>query len=86
MAASGPLWPDLTDPDELAQFAWSSLQGLLALKSAKQEHGRIQWREPRTTANHTRSASIRGMLRPCVRSGFFGTRPNNVRYKDDIEP
>jgi AcrR family transcriptional regulator len=60
--ASGQLRPEFTDPDELAQIAWSSLHGLLALHVVKQEHsGMIRWCDPRTTAERMSSALIRGL-------------------------
>jgi AcrR family transcriptional regulator len=61
--ASGRLRPEFSDPDELAQIAWSSLHGLLALYIVKQEKGKIRWCNPRTTAAQMRSALIRGLLR-----------------------
>jgi hypothetical protein len=42
LIASGRLRPEFTDPDQLAQIAWASLHGLLALHIVKQEHDRIR--------------------------------------------
>jgi AcrR family transcriptional regulator len=63
LVASGRLRPEFTDPDELAQIAWSSTHGLLALHIVKRKKGRIQWREPRPTSRQMSGALIRGMLR-----------------------
>jgi AcrR family transcriptional regulator len=61
--ASGRLRPELTDPDELAQMAWSSVHGVLALHIVKTEHGKIKWHDPKGTAARLRDALIRGILR-----------------------
>ncbi len=61
--ASGRLRPEYRDADELAQIAWASLHGLLALHIVKQEHGKIEWRDPRTTASQMSAALLRGLLR-----------------------
>lgn len=62
LIASGRLRPEFTDPDQLAQIAWASLHGLLALHIVKQEHDRIRWCDPKTTANHMSAALIRRLL------------------------
>jgi AcrR family transcriptional regulator len=61
--ATGRLRSEFTDPDELAQIAWSSLHGLLALHIVKRDKGKIRWCDPRTTAAQMRAATIRGLLR-----------------------
>jgi AcrR family transcriptional regulator len=63
LVASGRLRPEFSDPDELAQIAWSSAHGLLALHIVKRSKGRIQWRDPRPTARQVSGALIRGILR-----------------------
>jgi AcrR family transcriptional regulator len=61
--ASGRLRPELDDPEELAQIAWSSLHGILALHIVKREHSVIDWRDARKTASRMSEALIRGLLR-----------------------
>ena len=63
VVASGRLRPELTDPDEVAQMAWSSLHGLLALHFVKAEDPWIEWRDARRTAGRMAEALMRGMLR-----------------------
>jgi AcrR family transcriptional regulator len=60
--ASGQLRPELRDPDELAQIAWSSLHGLMSLYVVHQD-GSVEWRDPRGTAARMCDALVRGMLR-----------------------
>ena len=60
--ASGRLRSEFQDPDELAQMAWSSLHGLLALHIVHRKHSGIDWRDPRKTASRMGRALIRGML------------------------
>jgi len=60
--ASGRLSPEFQDPDQLAQMAWSSLHGLLALHIVHRDHSGIHWRDPRDTASRMGRALIRGML------------------------
>jgi AcrR family transcriptional regulator len=61
--ASGRLRPELDDPDEMAQIAWSSLHGLMALHVVMGSHPGIEWRDARATASRMGQALIRGMLR-----------------------
>jgi AcrR family transcriptional regulator len=61
---SGRLLAEFDDPDELAQIAWSSLHGLMALHIVKDEHSEIEWRDPKKTAGRMGQALIRGLLRP----------------------
>lgn len=61
--ASGRLRPEYRDAEELAQIAWASLHGLLALHIVKRKHGNINWRDARTTAGRMSAALLRGLLR-----------------------
>jgi AcrR family transcriptional regulator len=61
--ASGRLRPEFDDPDELAQIAWSSLHGLLALHIVKSDRSGIDWRDARQTASQMSQALIRGLHR-----------------------
>jgi len=66
--ASERLRPDFQDPEELAQLAWASLHGLLALhitKRASKQGGEewIQWRDARRTGARMCEALVRGLLR-----------------------
>jgi AcrR family transcriptional regulator len=62
--ASERLRPEFDDPEELAQIAWSSLHGLMALHIVKDEHSEIAWRDPAKTAGRMGEALVRGLLRP----------------------
>lgn len=62
--ATGRLRPEFDDPEELAQIAWSSLHGLLALHIVKHGQSKIDWRDARGTAARMREALIRGLLCP----------------------
>src|SRR5258708_14976828 len=42
--ATGRLRPEFTDPDELAQMAWGSVHGLVALRVAKGDDPSFPWR------------------------------------------
>ena len=61
--ASGRLRAEFRDPDELAQIAWASLHGLMALHIVRRDDSKIRWRDPRKTAERMRAATIRGLLR-----------------------
>jgi AcrR family transcriptional regulator len=61
LIASGRLRPEFTDPDQVAQMAWSSLHGLLALHMVKHEQDRVHWCDPKATANQISAALIRGL-------------------------
>jgi AcrR family transcriptional regulator len=63
VVATGRLRPDFGDPDEVAQMAWSSLHGLIALHIAKGQDEWIDWRDLRKTASRMSEALMRGMLR-----------------------
>jgi AcrR family transcriptional regulator len=60
--ASGRLRPEFNDPEELAQIAWASLHGLMALHIVKHDHSDIEWRDPKKTAARMGEALIRGLL------------------------
>jgi AcrR family transcriptional regulator len=59
--ASRRLRPEFDDPEELAQIAWSSLHGLMALHIVRDEHSGIEWRDPKKTAARMGEALIRGL-------------------------
>ncbi|MCY7378907.1 MAG: TetR/AcrR family transcriptional regulator; helix-turn-helix transcriptional regulator [Gemmatimonadaceae bacterium] len=61
--ATGRLWRKLDDAEELAQIAWSSLHGLIALHVVKRERGAVEWRDIRKTAALMNDLLIRGMLK-----------------------
>jgi AcrR family transcriptional regulator len=63
LIATGRLRPEFNDPDEVAQMAWSSLHGLIALHIAKEDEEWIGWRDLRRTASRMSEALMRGMLR-----------------------
>jgi AcrR family transcriptional regulator len=60
---TGRLRPEFNDPDELAQIAWSSVHGLMALHIVQHDHPEIDWRNPKTTAGRMGEALIRGLVR-----------------------
>jgi AcrR family transcriptional regulator len=60
---TGRLRPEYDDPEELAQIAWSSLHGLMALHIVQHDHPGINWRDPRVTAQRMGQAVVRGLLR-----------------------
>jgi AcrR family transcriptional regulator len=60
--ATGRLRAEFTDADELAQMAWGSLHGLVALRIAKGDQPSFQWRDVRQTAGKIGDALIRGIL------------------------
>lgn len=61
--ATGRLRPHLQDADELAQMAWSSLHGFLALRIVKQGENWIRWGDPKVTASRICDALLDGALR-----------------------
>ncbi len=61
--ATGRLRPEFSDADELAQMAWGSLHGLVALQVAKGDDRSFAWRDVRETAAKIRQAFMRGTLR-----------------------
>jgi AcrR family transcriptional regulator len=63
MVATGRLRPELQDPDELAQMAWSACHGLVSLHIVKGHDKAIDWRDVRATAQRSGEAMIRGILR-----------------------
>jgi AcrR family transcriptional regulator len=62
--ASGRLSAEFKDADQLAQIAWASLHGLMALHIVHRDHSGIDWRDPRETATKMSKTLIRGMLSP----------------------
>jgi AcrR family transcriptional regulator len=63
LVASGRLRPEFSNPDQVAQIAWSSLHGLLALHLVKQGHEKIDWCDPQTTATRMSESLLRGIQR-----------------------
>jgi AcrR family transcriptional regulator len=61
--ATGRLRPEFNDADELAQMAWSSVHGLVALQVAKGSDPRFNWRDARLTRAKMRAALLHGILR-----------------------
>ena len=58
------LRPEYTDPDLLAQMAWSSLHGVVSLHIAKKLQPEwIDPRPPRETAKHMMELLVRGILK-----------------------
>lgn len=62
--ASGRLRGELDDADELAQIAWSSVHGLIALHVIKGEHPGVAWRDIGKTATTMHDILLEGMLAP----------------------
>ena len=60
--ATGRLAREYRDPDLLAQMAWSSLHGLIALHIVHRQNSAIDWRDPRDTAARLGRALVRGIL------------------------
>lgn len=63
VVATGRLRPEFEDADQLAQMAWGSLHGLVALQVTKRHDPVVPWRDVRQTARKMGSAMLRGMLR-----------------------
>lgn len=61
--ATGRLRPEFRDADQLAQMAWGSLHGLVALQVTKADDPAVPWRDVRETTTRMESAMLRGMLR-----------------------
>jgi AcrR family transcriptional regulator len=61
--ATGRLRPEFQDADELAQIAWGSLHGLVALHVAKGDDPSFPWRDVRQAAGKVRAALLRGIVR-----------------------
>jgi AcrR family transcriptional regulator len=64
LVATGTLRPELDDPDLLAQMAWTSLHGRMAVHVLRlnQENQPVPWRDPRETARTMRRVFMRGIL------------------------
>jgi AcrR family transcriptional regulator len=61
--ASGRLRPEHDDVEQVAQMAWASGHGLVALHIAKCKDAWVEWRPVRETAWALIDAALRGMLR-----------------------
>lgn len=61
--ATGRLRDEFGDPEEVAQMAWASLHGLIALHIIKEDDPWIEWRDVRRTAARMGESLIRGMHR-----------------------
>jgi AcrR family transcriptional regulator len=60
---TGRLRPEFRDAEQLAQIAWGSLHGLVALHVTKGDDRTVQWRDVRKTAAKMREAIVRGLQR-----------------------
>ena len=63
VVATGRLRPEFEDAEQLAQMAWGSLHGLVALQVTKGDDPVVPWRDVRQTAAKMANAMLRGMLR-----------------------
>jgi AcrR family transcriptional regulator len=63
VVATGRLRPEFADADQLAQIAWGSLHGLVALQVTKGADETVAWGDVRQTAAKMGTAMIRGILR-----------------------
>lgn len=61
--ATGRLHPDFTDPDELAQMAWSCVHGLVSLRVAKGDDPSFPWRDVRQVREKLSGVFRRGLPR-----------------------
>src|SRR5690242_7186034 len=61
--ATGRLRPEFTDPDELAQMAWGSVHGLVALRVAKGDDPSFPWRDVRQVREKLSGVFRRGLAR-----------------------
>lgn len=61
--ATGRLRREFHDAEQLAQMAWGSLHGLVALQVTKAHDPAVEWRDVRETAAKMGAALIRGMVR-----------------------
>jgi len=61
--ATGRLRPEFTDPDELAQMAWGSVHGLVALRVAKGHDPSFPWRDVRQVREKLSGVFRRGLAR-----------------------
>jgi AcrR family transcriptional regulator len=61
--ATGRLRPEFTDPDELAQMAWGSVHGLVALRVAKGDDPSFPWRDVRQVHEKLSAVFRRGLAR-----------------------
>lgn len=63
VVATGRLRPEFADADQLAQMAWGSSHGLVALQVTKGEDDVVKWGDVRQTAAKMKRAMLDGMLR-----------------------
>ena len=61
--ATGRLRPEFTDPDELAQMAWGSVHGLVALRVAKGDDPSFPWRDVHQVREKLSGVFRRGLAR-----------------------
>jgi AcrR family transcriptional regulator len=61
--ATGRLRAEFTDPDELAQLAWSCVHGLVSLQVAKGEDPSFPWRDVRQIREKLSGMLRRGLAR-----------------------
>jgi len=61
--ATGRLRREFTDPDELAQMAWGSVHGLVALRVAKGDDPSFPWRDVRQVREKLSGVFQRGLAR-----------------------
>lgn len=61
--AAGRFRPEFTDADELCQFFFASVHGLVALHIVKGDDPWVEWRPIRPTARKMTEALIRGLTR-----------------------
>jgi AcrR family transcriptional regulator len=61
--AARRLRPEFSDPDELAQMAWSSVHGLVSLRVAKGDDPSFPWRDVRQVHEKLSGVFRRGLAR-----------------------
>src|SRR5262249_43682676 len=62
--AAGVFRPEYTDAEEIAQLAWGSAHGLVALQNIKGTDSWIDWRDARTSAHRLIDATLNGLVKP----------------------
>ena len=63
VVASGKVRPEFTDPDELAQIAWSCVHGLVSLQVAKGDDPHFPWKDVRRLRDKFSAVFRRGLAR-----------------------
>jgi AcrR family transcriptional regulator len=61
--ATGRLWPEFVDADELAQIAWGSLHGIVALQVTLGDEPKFRWADVRAEGRKLTRTITRGLLR-----------------------